>query len=458
MKSTTETLSPTRVKLTIEVPFDEFKPALDKAYKTIGSQITIPGFRKGKVPAAIIDQRVGRGAVLDEAINSALPGWYNEAVTEQSIKPLSQPEIDLTKFEDGETIEVTAELDVRPEIEIPDITGISVEVAAAEISEADIDEQLNALRERFATFTEVDRAAGEGDQVTIDLSAAHKDGALIEDAQATGMPYFVGRNTMLDGLDEAITGLSNGESATFETQLVGGELAGQDVDVTVTVNDIKATELPEADDEFAQMVSEFDTIAEVRDDLRERLTRGKRLEQAAEAQDLVLQQLIDQIDVELPETMLEAEVTARRQQMDQQLAMAGLTLENYLADEEDGKSVEDFEADLAKNVRDGIVTQFLLDQIVERDDIQLGDAELSQHIMRRAQQSGEDPSAYVQHIMEHNHLPEMIGEVQRGKAIAALVENATVTDSAGATVRLVGLQGDGSYADESAEAAKPTEA
>ena len=284
MKSSTETLSPTRVKLTIEVPFDEFQPSLDAAYRSIGSQVTVPGFRKGKIPAAIIDQRVGRAAVLDEAINSALPGWYNEAVQEQDLMPLSQPEIDLTKFTDGEPIEVTAELDVRPAIDLPDISSIEVTVETAEVADADVDEQLDGLRERFATFTEVDRAAAEGDALTIDLSAA-KDGEPIEAAQAEGMPYTVGKITMLDGLDEAVQGLKAGESATFSTQLAGGDLAGEEVEVTVTVKDVKEQHLPELDEEFAQMASEFDTVEELRADLVERLTRGKRLEQAAEARD-----------------------------------------------------------------------------------------------------------------------------------------------------------------------------
>ncbi len=177
MKSTTETLSPTRVKLTIEVPFEEFKPSLDKAYKTIGSQITIPGFRKGKVPAAIVDQRIGRSAVLDEAINGALPGWYNEALQQAEIQPLSQPEIDLTKFVDGEDIEITAELDVRPTLELPDLASIEVQVADAEVTDADVDEQIDALRDRFAVTTDVDRAAADGDAVTIDLVARAKDGS-----------------------------------------------------------------------------------------------------------------------------------------------------------------------------------------------------------------------------------------------------------------------------------------
>jgi trigger factor len=448
VKSTTESLSPTRVKLTIEVPFEEFKPNLDKAYKTIGAQIQIPGFRKGKVPPAIIDQRVGRGAVLDEALNAALQGWYTQALQDTNTTPLGQPEIDLAKFVDGEPIEVTAELDVRPQLEIPDASGIEVTVEDIEVDDDDVNEQLDQLRERFATFSDVDRPAADGDSITIDLSAARKDGTLIDEAQAEGLPYVIGKATMLDGLDEAVTGLSKGESTTFTTTLVGGDLKGEEVDGTVKLQDVRQTELPELDDEFAQMASDFDTMDEFRADLVERLTRGKRIEQAAEARDLVLEEIVSKVDAPMPEGLAETELTNRRQQMDQQLAMAGLTLEDYLEDQKDGKTVDEFESELERDVRESIVAQFVLDQLVEENEYPLDNDELSQHIMRRAQQSGEDPNSYIQHIMEHNHVPEMISEVLRGKALASLVESAKVTDKSGNVVDLANLRADGSIGTE----------
>jgi trigger factor len=447
VKSTTETLSPTRIKLTIEVPFEEFKPNLDAAYKTIGSQITIPGFRKGKVPAAIVDQRVGRGAVLDEAINAALPGWYNQALQDTNIQPLSQPEIDLSKFEDGEPIEITAELDVRPELTIPDVSTITVTVEDAEVADDDVDEQLTALQERFATFAEVDRPVAEGDFLTIDLSAA-QNGEEIPEAQAEGMPYSVGKALMLEGLDEALIGLSAGETKTFTTKLVGGELAGQDVDVTVTVKDVKEQQLPELDEEFAQTASEFDTIEELKADLTDRVTRGKRMQQANEARDLVLDEIVSTIDAPLPENLVTEEISNRRQQIEQQLAMAGVPFEKYLDDEE--QTVDEFEAELEKRVRDSLVAQFVLDQVVANEEFGIDDNELTQHIMRRAQQSGEDPNSYIQHIMEHNHVPEMVSEVLRGKALASLVESAKVTDKSGNVIELSKLRADGTFADDEA--------
>lgn len=452
MKTSAEPLSPTRVKLTIEVPFEEFKPSLDRAYKTIGSQIQVPGFRKGKVPPVVVDQRVGRSVVLDEALNSNLSTWYQQALLETRTTPLGQPEMDLTKFADGEDIEIVAEVDARPRIDLPDLTGISVEVDDANVTDEDVNEQLENLQQSFATHTEVERPAAEGDSVAIDLSAADKDGNAIEEAQANGLPYVIGQGKMIEGLDDALIGLEKGASKTFATTLVGGGLEGQEVDVTVTLNEVREADLPPLDDELAQMASPFDTFEELRADLVERLTRGKRMEQAAQARDLVLEKVVGDLDVPLPEGFLESEVSARREQMDQQLAYAGLTIDNYLADEE--KTLEEFETELEKNVRDSIVAQFVLDQLVEDGDYSIDNDELSAHIMRRAQESGEDPNAYVQHIMEHNHVPEMIAEVLRGKALAELVENASVTDASGNKVELANLKADGSIADDDAEEAE----
>ena len=434
MKSSTETLSPTRVKLTIEVPFEDFEKDLQAAYRSIGGQITVPGFRKGKVPAAVVDQRVGRSAVLDEAINSALPGWYNEAVQETKLQPLSQPEIDLTKFADGEPIEITAEIDVRPEITLPDVSAIAVEVDDADVSDDEVSEQLEAVRERFATFTEVDRPAADGDAVTIDLSASTKDGDQIPEAQAEGLPYTVGKATMLDGLDEALVGLSKGESKTFSTELVGGDRKGEAVDLTVTLQDVKETQLPDLDDDLAAMASEFDTFDELKADVLDKVGENKRSQQAAQARDLILEAIVEQVDAPLPDDLVTEQVASRRQSIEQQLAYAGVTMQQYLDDEK--QTADEFDAELEKRVRDDLITGFVLDQIVETEEIGIEDNELTEHIMRRAQSSGEDPNAFIQHIMEHNHVPEMVSEVVRGKALASLVESAKVTDKSGNTIDL----------------------
>ncbi len=445
MKSAAETLNPTRVKLTVEVPFEELKPSLDQAYKSIAQQINVPGFRRGKIPAAIIDQRIGRGAVLDEAMNKALPQLYMRALEENDLNPLSQPEIDVTRFDDGELLEFTAELDVVPAIEVPAYGGLEVTVDDAIVTEEDVDEQLAELRSRFGTLSDVERAAADGDFVTIDLSAA-QDGEPIEEAQASGLSYQVGKGTMLDGLDETLVGMSVGETATFPSSLTGGALTGQDVDVDVEVTAVKEQELPDLDDEFAQTASEFDTIEELRTDLRERLTRAMRMEQATAARDAVLERLLDMVEVPLPDQVVADEQLARRKQIDEQLQYAGLTLEQYLVSE--GQTAEEFDTDLEQRVRESLAARFLLDEIAQAEQLGVDEAELTEHIVRRAQQAGVQPDEYVRHMMEHNHVSELVGEIRRGKALAMIVEGAVVTDASGNVVELKRLQPDGTIADE----------
>ena len=454
MKSAVETLSPTRAKLTVEVPFSELKPNLDAAYRKIAQQINVPGFRKGKVPPAVIDRQVGRGPVLDQAINEALPQLYVRALQENDLQPLAQPEIDVTRLEDNDTFAFTAEVDVRPEIQVPPYDGLEVQVDDVAVTDDDVAEQVEALRERFATLRDVERAAQDGDVVTIDLKAT-KDGEDVDGGQVTGYSYKVGSGEMLAGIDDAIRGLSAGEDADFTSQLVGGDLAGQDVDVNVKVSAVKEQDLPEVDDEFAQTASEFDTVEELRDDVRTRLERGRRLEQAAAARDAVLEKLLEAAEVPLPDALVQQEITARKQDIEQQLMYAGMTLQAYL--DEEKKTVDEFEADIEKQVRDGMVAQFLLDEIAKAEELGVDQEELTQHLMRRAQQSGQNPDEFVKHMVEHNHIPEMVGEVVRGKALALIVEGATVSDESGNVVDLKHLQPDGSIAEPTAEDAAGTD-
>jgi trigger factor len=448
VKSAVETLSPTRAKLTVEVPFEELKPSLDAAYKKIAQQINVPGFRRGKVPPMVIDRQVGRGAVLDEAINEVLPQKYMEALEANSLQPIAQPEIEVTKFEDNQTLEFTAEVDIRPEITLPSYDGLEAEVEDIELTDAEVDEQVEALRERFATLIDVERPAAEGDFVVLDLKAT-KDGEVLEGAEVSDMSYRVGRGGMLDGLDEALTGMAAGDESTFQSQLVGGDLVGQDVEVTVNVSQVQEQELPELDDEFAQMASEFDTVGELTDDVRERLGRGKRLEQAAAARDAVLEQLLEKVDVPLPEVVVTDELNARRQNIEQQLAYAGIAMDKYLEDE--GQTLEEFEADLDRRVRDAVAAQFILDEIAKAEEFGIDQAELSEHLVRRAQQSGQDPQEFANHMFEHNHIPELVQEILRGKALARIVEGAVVKDASGNVVELKNLRPDGTIGEPETE-------
>ena len=440
MKSDVETLNPTRVRLTVEVPFDELRPSLDAAYKRIAGQIVLPGFRRGKVPPQIIDQRFGRGVVLEEAINEALPRFYSRAVQDNSLQTLGQPEVDVTELGDGTELKFTAEVDIRPDFELPAYEGIAVTVPDADVSEDDVNEQVTALQERFATLTGVDRPVESGDFVSIDLVAVDAEGEEIEDGKASGMSYEVGSETMIDGLDEALVGLSADESADFATTLVGGERAGEEVQVTATVRSVKERELPELDDDFAQTASEFDTVDELRDDIRQRLERMRKLEQGVQARDKTLEELLTRVDIPLPESLVQEELAGRNEALDAQLEAAGMTRDSYL--EAQGQTSEEYDADIAKRAGDAIRSQFVLDKIAASEQLGVSEGELTEHILRRAARQGMSPDVFAQQVVESGAVPLLMSEVLRGKALALVVESATVTDESGRQVDLEELRED----------------
>ncbi len=329
MKTDVEELSPTRVKLTIEVPFEELKSSLDKAYREVARQVRVPGFRPGRVPPRIIDQRFGRGVVLEQAVNDAVPQLYSQALQDNEVFALGQPDLEITKLDDGKELSFTAEVDVRPKFEIPDLHGLPVTVDTAVVTPDEVEEYIGGLRERFASLKAADRPVQDGDYTSIDLSAS-VNGTPVEDAQASGLSYEVGSGSLLDGLDEALAGMSAGESKTFTAQLAGGEHEGEQADVTVTVHSVKVKELPEVDDEFAQSASEFDTLGELRAGTRSQLETMKRMQQARQARDRALDAVLAKIDIPLPDSMVSSEVEMRRQSFDEQLEQAGTTREAYL--------------------------------------------------------------------------------------------------------------------------------
>ncbi|SCK18229.1 trigger factor [Streptomyces sp. WMMB 322] len=434
MKSAVETLNPTRVRLTVEVPFEELKDSLDAAYKKINQQVTVPGFRKGKIPARVIDQRFGRGAVLEEAVNDALPKLYQSAVEEGELNPLGQPEVDITDLKDNELLSFTAEVDIRPEIAIPDYSGIEVEVEAAEVSDEDVDKAVEQLRERFASTTVVERAAAEGDVVKVDLQAK-VDGEVLEDGVAEGVDYTIGSGELLDGIDAAVTGLEAGGEATFTSELKGGSAAGKEAEVSVRVQTVSSRELPALDDDFAQLASEFDTLDELREDSRKRLGQQKKYEQATEAQEKVLDALLGLVEVPVPDKLLADEVSTRKDNLvNNQLGQMGLDLATYLQMQD--KSEEDFDAELKEQAEKGIRTQFVLDELVNKEKLNVSQEELTEHLMRRAQSSGMSPDQFAQAVVEGGQVPMLVGEVARGKALASVVEKATVKDTNGETVDL----------------------
>ena len=428
MKTDVEELSPTRVRLSVEVSFEELKPSLDKAYKEVAQQARIPGFRPGKVPPRVIDMRIGRGAVLSEAVNDALPEFYSKAVQEAEVFTLGQPEVEITQLNDGKELTFTAEVEVRPKFELPDFATLSVTVDNADVSDDDIDEYLNNLRERFASLKTAQRPAAEGDFTTIDLSAS-KQGELIEDAQATGLSYEIGSGTMLEGLDEALAGLSAGESATFSSELAGGAAAEQEADVTVTVQAVKVKELPELDDDFAQLASEFDTLAELRDDTRKQLERVKKLQQATQARDKAVEAVVDAVDIPLPEKFVEHELHHARENIDQQLTQMRTSREDYLASLE--KTEEEFDADLVEQSHRSVKTSFVLDELARTQELSVNQAELSYFVADQAQRLGVSPDYFAQQLVQNNQLNVAITEVLRGKAATIVAERVKVEDEAG---------------------------
>jgi len=437
VKSTVETLSPTRVKLAIEVPFSELEPSLKKAYREIAAQVTIPGFRQGKVPTAVIDQRIGRGTVLNEAVQDAIPSQIVAAVREHEVKSLGRPEVEITEFSDGEPLRFTAELDVRPEITVPDLSGIEVTVDEVQIGDNEIDEQVSALRERFSTLKTVERAAQDGDYVQVDL-AATVDGAEVPGGSATNISHEVGSKQLLPGLDEALVGLSAGDTASFTSQLVGGDFAGRDADVAVTVRTVKEKELPPLDDDFAQLASEFDSLDELRDDLRTRLGRVKRVEQLYAARDKALAQLVEAAEVPAPEGVVRDEVDQRRQAMTDELERMGASMEEYLAVEQ--KSAEDVDKELSDAAIEGVRVQLLLDTLADQEDIQVSDDEFGHEIVHRAQRVGVAPQQYYDQLVRSGMAAAVFGDVRRGKALTVVLERVRITDTAGNQLSLDDLR------------------
>jgi trigger factor len=417
VKSAVETLNPTRVKLTVEVPFDELKPSLDAAYQSISKQVTVPGFRKGHVPPRIIDQRIGRGAVIEEAVNDALPRFYAQAVEESDVRPLGQPTVDVTEVPDpakGGELKFTAEVDVRPEVELPELEGIPVTVDDVEISDGDVDERLDNLRQRFGTLVTVERAAQAGDFVSLDISATIDDEEI---DSVSGVSYEVGSGTMLEGMDEAVTGLQAGEQTTFTAPLAGGDRAGQEAEVTVTVQSVKERELPAPDDEFAQLASEFDTLDELRDDLRQQVAQTKKVEQGLQARERLLEHLVETVDVPVPEGIVADEVHRH------------LEGEDRLQDDE-------HRAEVDAEARKAFKQQLLLDAVAEKVQVQVAQNELIDYIVNSAQQYGMDPNAFAKAVDEAGQVPAMVAEVARRKALATVLEKATVTDASGNPVDL----------------------
>jgi trigger factor len=418
LKSTVEKLTPTRVKLSIEVTFDELAPHVDGAYKTLSERINIPGFRKGKVPTAMIDQRVGRGAVLDEAINAALPTFYSQAAKDNDVLVIGRPDVEIVELKDKENFSFTVEVDVRPEISLPNFSQIKIEVDDVKVTDADIDEQIQSLRTRFGTLTTVEKNVATGDFVTIDLVAT-KDGNDLEGGTANDLSYEVGSASMIDGLDEALIGLAANGSKSFDTALVG-MAEGEKGTVKVTVKAVKERELPPIDDAFAKLASEFETLAELKADLTTRLTRLKEMEQGAQARDLLVEKLTSTVQIPLPAEIIEAEVNDH------------LEKEGRLEDDK-------HRAEVDLEVRTTITREFLLDSIVKAESVAVNETELTEYLVRAAARYGMSPDQFIKEVSDAGQVTTMVAEVARAKALAGVLARVQVVDKSGKKVDLEAL-------------------
>ena len=428
MKTDVEELSPTRVRLSVEVPFDELKPSLDKAYREVGRQVRIPGFRPGRVPQPVIDRRVGRDVVLTQAVNEAMPDLYAKAVAEGDVSALGQPEVEITKIDDGKELTFTVEVDIRPKFDLPDLASLAVTVDDTLVTPDEVAEYLGSLQERFASLKSVQRPVESDDYVSIDLSASVDDQP-VEDAQASGLSYQVGSQSLLDGLDDALVGMSAGDSKTFRTELAGGDFAGREADVTVTVHSVKVKEVPGLDDDFAQLASEFDTLGELRADTRAQLERMKSTQQLMQARDRALDALLDKVDIPLPESVVAEEAEHNREALEQQLERAGATLDGYL--EMTSQTQEQFDADLAQRARRAVKVSLVLDELSREEELSVDQAELSAYVTRQAEQMGVAPERLAQQLADEGRLSFAAAEVLHSKAMNLIAERVKVTDAAG---------------------------
>lgn len=438
MKSTVVVVNPTRVRLAVEVPFEELTASLDKAYKTLGKQIRVPGFRPGKVPARIIDQRVGRAAVLNEAVQDVIPQAYSEAVTSNNVRVVSNPDIELTSLEDGEQVTFTAEVDVRPDFDLPDPAELAVTVEEnGELSEDDLENRLDSLRERFATLKNTDRPVADGDYVSIDL-ASTVDGEEIPAGSAAGLSYEVGSDELMPGLDEALIGMSADDAKTFSSPLEAGEHAGKTADVTVTVKSVKEKELPELNDDFAQIASEFDSLDELRDDLRNTFRYVKKIEQMTQVRDRTLEALLTAVELPLPQAMVDGETEWRQQRIVDELSSNQVSLEDYLRHSE--LSQEEFDADLRKAAEESVRAQLVLDAIADKEEISVTNEEVTERVVRQALQSGQEPRQYAEQVMRSGALAVVADEIRRNKALTFVLERAAITGADGEKIDVAALQ------------------
>ena len=458
MKTSVDKLSDTRVKLNVTVPFDELGKEIDQAYKAIAQQVNIPGFRRGKAPRQLIDARFGRGPILEQVVNDMLPTRYEQALAENDLNPLGQPDIDVTKIEDNDVVEFTAEIDVRPEIEVPDFSQISVTVPELKVGDAAVDAELDTLRERFGELKDTKRKLKKDDFAIIDLEATI-DGEKLEDASTEGLTYRVGADDLMDGLDKAIKGLKTGEEAEFTSEIQYGDHKGEEATVKVTVQQTKERKLPELDDDFAQLASEFDTVEELRNSTREQVEENAKAQQAADIRDEVLKAALAQTEFALPESVVDEQVHNQLHQLLGQMAHDENAFAQLL--EAQGTTREEFDAQSREQAEESVRTQLFLDAVADQEQPEVSQQELTDHILFTAQSYGMDPNQFVAQLQQSGQIANLFSDVRRGKALAIAISRTQVADEAGNTVdpnEYFGEAEENAAETEAAESTETTEA
>ena len=430
MRSTLEPVEPTKVRINVVVEPDELRPAIDRTARRLSREVRVPGFRKGKVPRQVIEARIGRDTLLAEAIEQeAVPEFYAKAIAEHGVQPLSRAQVEPPDYHDGEALEFSATFEVKPELDLPPYRGIQVERPALEVTDEHVDAQLERLRERFAQLEVIGRPLAKGDFAQIDLRATHHTEEIPE-LTRTDFLYEVGSGTVVPELDAELEGKRKGDILRFNATLpeeAGEELAGREVTLQVLVKEAKAKVLPKLDDDFAQEASEFDTLDELRADLRQRLEQAAEAQLAGELETRVLQAYLDQVEVPLPESMVHDELHYRANRFAQQLTMMGTNLEQYL--QALGQTADDVEADLRAQSERAVRAQLVLEAIAQAEGFEATEEEIEAELRRQAQRVGRDPEE-VRQALADGRIGVIAGDILRSKALALMVEHAEQHDPA----------------------------
>lgn len=448
MKTSVEKLSDTRVKLTVNVPFDELTSEIDQAYAAIAAQVTVPGFRKGKAPRQLIDARFGRGTVLEQVVNDMLPNRYEQAVLDNDLKVIGQPQIEITKLEDNDFVEFTAEVDVRPEIDLPDFSDIKVTVPTLKVDDEAVEKEIDNLRGRFGELRDTNRKLKTGDFAVIDIDA-EVDGEKVEEASTKGLSYEVGSDDLIKGLDKALRGMKTGEDAEFTATMEAGEHKGDEATIKVHVEQTKERKLPELDEEFVQMASSFDTVDELREATKEQVSEGAKAEQAMAIRDAVLKEALGKVEFALPESIIEEQVHNTLHQTFGQIAHDDSAIAQFL--ETQGKTREDYDKELREQAEESVRTQLFLDAIADEEQPEVSQQELTDHILFTAQSYGMDPNQFIMQLQQANQIGNLYADVRRGKALADAICRVSVTDEDGNNVDASEYFGEDSVEEEGEE-------